>query len=83
MLTVETGRVYKHFKGNFYWVISIADHTETGEKLVIYRNLTTKETWARPYDDFISEVDHEKYPDVEQRYRFEPVGSYNMEEFGY
>lgn len=76
--TVEAGSVYRHFKGKLYRVFSIAYHTETGEKLVIYCDIKGLVTWARPYDEFISEVDHEKYPDVEQKYRFELVGNSNV-----
>ena len=64
--------VYKHFKGNYYIVEDIATHTETDEKIVIYRALYgDHKLWCRPYDMFISEVDHAKYPDITQKYRFE------------
>lgn len=63
------GEIYRHFKGDFYVIVDVATHTETGEKLVIYAR--EYKTWARPLDMFLEEVDHEKYKNVKQKYRFE------------
>lgn len=64
--------VYKHFKGNLYLVEDIAFHSDTTDKVVLYRALYGDgKLWCRPYDDFMSEVDHSKYPDISQKYRFE------------
>lgn len=72
MNELKINGVYKHFKGDYYIVLDVAEHTETGEKLVIYRALYgNNKLYARPYDMFLSKVDREKYPDVEQEYRLE------------
>ena len=72
MREIQINRVYKHFKGNYYLVVDIATYSETKEQYVVYRRLYEDGTlWIRPLEMFLSEVDHEKYPDVKQKYRFE------------
>ena len=70
-MNVYKGQKYLHFKGNIYEIIDVAEHTETGEELVIYTD--GKKVWGRPLSMFLSKVDHEKYPDIKQEYRFELV----------
>ena len=64
--------IYRHFKGDLYIVEDVAIHSETKEKYVVYRGIYGEnQLYIRPYDMFLSEVDKQKYPNVEQKYRFE------------
>lgn len=87
----EKGTIVKHFKREMmneeelkknpnmylYEIIGTAKHTESGEKLMIYKPLydadciKENDFAARPFDMFTSEVDHIKYPNVKQKYRFD------------
>jgi len=81
--TFKKGDIVQHFKREkadvvqepnmyLYEIVGIAGHTETEEKLMIYKALYgTKELYARPLSMFLEETDHEKYPEYSQEYRFE------------
>lgn len=72
MREIKIKGVYRHFKGDYYLVEDIATHSETKEEYIVYRKLYDDNSlWIRPLEMFLSEVDHEKYPNVKQKYRFE------------
>ena len=80
---ILVGDIVQHFKREWvssetseylYKVLAFAQHTETGEKLVVYQGMYPPfKICARPYDMFMSEVDQEKYPKIRQKYRFEKI----------
>ena len=81
MNEIKIKSIYRHFKGDLYLVEDFVKHSETQETMVLYRALYGDcGLFVRPYDMFMSEVDHVKYPDVAQKYRFEQVDPLTMQE---
>ena len=72
MNVLKVNGIYRHFKGDYYLVVDVAFDSETKEEVVVYRRLYGDGSlWVRKKDMFLSLVDHEKYPYVKQKYRFE------------
>ena len=77
----QTGDIVRHFKREtvdpasdryHYMIVGVAKHSETGEEMMVYSPLYGDGgLFVRPLDMFLSEVDHEKYPEIRQKYRFE------------
>lgn len=74
MREIKLNTIYRHFKGDKYLVMDIVIDSETGRKMVLYKGLYDGlPCYVRPLDMFLSEVDHDKYPEIEQKYRFEEI----------
>lgn len=75
MPEVEIGKVYRHFKGNYYFVENIAYDSETKEKMVVYKPLYEREDgrkiWVRPEKMFLEEIPERPDNITGQKYRFE------------
>jgi len=65
------GGIYKHFKGHIYKVLCVGKDADNLSEKVIYQNTEDEKIWIRDKEEFLSPVDHEKYPNITQKYRFE------------
>ena len=70
---IKINGLYKHFKGHIYKVIAIAKDCEDLTLKVVYQNINNNDIWVRDYNEFLSEVDKNKYPEVTQQYRFQEL----------
>lgn len=70
----QEGEMYRHFKGNEYQIVTVAEHSEDGSQMVVYKALYGEgKCYVRPLEMFMEMVDKEKYPDASQNYRFEKI----------
>ena len=74
MREIKIHGIYKHFKGDYYLVEELAKDSKRLEDVVIYRKLYEDGLcFVRPLTDFIGEVNHDKSPNVKQKYKFELI----------
>lgn len=74
MREIKIKGIYRHFKGKYYIVEDVAYDSETMKKVVVYRQLYGENNlFVRDLEMFLSEIDHEKYPNMNCKYRFEEV----------
>ena len=77
MEEVKIGRVYRHFKGNYYFVENVACDSETKERMVVYKPLYPREDnryiWVRPEKMFLEEIPLRPDNITGQKHRFELV----------
>lgn len=75
MEQVKIGKVYRHFKGNYYFVENRALDSETQEWLVIYKPLYDRDDskiWVRSEKMFLEEISSDRSDNITgQKHRFE------------
>ena len=75
MEEIKIGRVYQHFKGNYYFVENVAYDSETKEKMVVYKPLYPRDDgrsiWVRPEKMFLEEIPERPDNITGQKHRFE------------
>lgn len=52
-----SGELYRHFKGGLYRIICEAKNSETLEAMIVYQNIESGATWARPKEEFFGKRD--------------------------
>lgn len=75
--SLNTLSIYRHFKGGYYVVQSLASIESTGEEVVIYQSLQDGRVWVRPLTSFRELVPEDKENPTGQKYRFERVTTFN------
>ena len=77
MKQVKIGKIYRHFKGNYYFVEDVALDSETKERIVVYKPIYDRndsKIWVRRETMFLEEIDKNRKDNITgQRYRFEIV----------
>lgn len=71
---VKPGDIYRHFRGNLYQIVTVGKHAKTLDEYIVYQALYGEfQVYIRDVQNFFERVDNEKYPEVQQKYRFEKV----------
>lgn len=75
MEKVKKGKVYRHFKGNYYFVEDVALNSETKERVIIYKPIYDRndsKIWVRRESMFLEEIERTRKDNITgQKYRFE------------
>ncbi len=55
------GKIYRHFKGNYYFIENVGYDSETSERMVIYKPVYNRDDdfsiWIRPEKMFFEKID--------------------------